>query len=589
MKRVFYFLLLISVCLSCKDGGTASNHDGELPLDTDSHTDVQSSDSTGVIANWDVVPYQIVDEPFNAGVVAFHEQGVTVTFYVNGKVVATSEAPAYNPRTDVWEYWFTLDPGQYTDGPLTLAATAGSDNGSASQRTLTPIILYANASHTIAPASPVYVSPDGNDATGNGSVEDPYASIEKGFIKAGDGGTVYLQAGEYQLDVDAGAEQAFVYWTTITAAPGVARADVVIRGNGSTGSRFYQPMVKFSNVSMYKDAETYAVVLRVRDGQHVWVENCDLYDALGHHHGHETFGNEGGDLFVTDALIRDIMNGSGGTLTRNVTYRNIGGDVFRAASNLTAININVENMDPAEDAHPDLIQFYHPDSTVSNVILYNVYATDMNAQGIFGSDDGDGATRDIAFVNILFEKTAENYFKSQVGNMNHALFWHITTVNHGMSVNSQSMRNCSVLNNAFFMLSDGEAVSMPDSDIRYNHYEKLNWNQTNGGMGVGYTTGDPLFRDTATRDFRLAEASPGYRSGTPLECVPADIFGNEFDRVNPDIGAVSNTIRPPMPRGLRIHGPTASRAVPASMGSARHSPNSASALAATAGGRRVGH
>lgn len=63
-----------------------------------------------VIANWDMVPFQEVTEPMQIGVVAFHETGAGVEFFVNGESVAQSKIPRPNPRTRVVEYQFTLDP-----------------------------------------------------------------------------------------------------------------------------------------------------------------------------------------------------------------------------------------------------------------------------------------------------------------------------------------------------------------------------------------------------------------------------------------------------------------------------------------------
>src|SRR5690349_2275696 len=72
--------------------------------------------ATMPVTAWDVVPYQVFDKPFNAGVVAFHETGCKVEFTVlaGGKEVPaagkTAANPTLNEQTKVWEYWIALDP-----------------------------------------------------------------------------------------------------------------------------------------------------------------------------------------------------------------------------------------------------------------------------------------------------------------------------------------------------------------------------------------------------------------------------------------------------------------------------------------------
>lgn len=64
---------------------------------------VSCAEAARPVARWDVVPYQRIDGVFNAGVVAFHEDGVKVVFEVAGKKF-TADAPKLNNRTGVWEF-----------------------------------------------------------------------------------------------------------------------------------------------------------------------------------------------------------------------------------------------------------------------------------------------------------------------------------------------------------------------------------------------------------------------------------------------------------------------------------------------------
>jgi len=47
------------------------------------------------------------------------------------------------------------------------------------------------------PAADYYVATDGNDVTGNGSIENPYATIRKAFSFCSSGELIYLRQGDY--------------------------------------------------------------------------------------------------------------------------------------------------------------------------------------------------------------------------------------------------------------------------------------------------------------------------------------------------------------------------------------------------------
>jgi hypothetical protein len=136
---------------------------------------------TAVIANWDMVPFQVFDTSINVGVVAFHETGVDVEFRVNGNLVQRVTDPAYNSAVNVYEYWAPLRAADYPDGPISVTATAFPDGSGHTARTLDTLRLYANSNGTLTNSKIVWVDCDnGNDATGTGAQNTPYQTIEKG-------------------------------------------------------------------------------------------------------------------------------------------------------------------------------------------------------------------------------------------------------------------------------------------------------------------------------------------------------------------------------------------------------------------------
>jgi hypothetical protein len=500
-----------------------------------------SAPATQAIANWDVVPFQTLALPFKAGVVAFHETGVDVVFQINGKEVARVSDPKWNDRTRVHEHWMEIYPAAYADGPITLGATAIPDEPGHEPRELPNITLYANSRGTLTNPRVVWADASGgSDETGDGTEAKPFATIRQAVLAAGDGGTVYLKAGqEYRLTAIGGPP--FQYWTTIAAAPGLSSDDVHIltfgRDNTSTG-RYGKSHLRWKNVTLFCDRRPgYGNIFYFDDGQEAWFDGVVLTDKNGRF-GDTTVFNRGRP-YVTDSIIRDVANVFG-TFHRNVRMERILSDVFRGASNLTAINVEVRMINRGDTkAHPDFIQFYNPNQLVENVILYNNRCYDMEAQGIFG---GEGEIEDVAFVNLLLEKQpASSPVVSQVsGDWRHILLWHTTLVNQPFNFREASrMRQWDVRNCVFDAFSAGAKNLLPaESRAQAVHVSRLTWQQKEP-LGEGATVGDPLFVAPLAKDYRLQPTSPCVGTGVRAPDVPADIDGHPFHSDHPDRGAFS--------------------------------------------------
>lgn len=497
--------------------------------------------ATRAIANWDVVPFQKVEQPMKVGVVAFHETGVDVVFRVNGREVARVTEPTWNDRTRVHEYWFELRPADYPDGPLVLSATAIPDGAGHEPRELSDLTLFANSGGTLTHPTIVWADAEkGNDETGDGTEAAPFATIRKAVLAAGDGGTVYLKAGRgYKLTAIGGAP--FTYWTTVTAAPGLTADDVHILTAGrddSSTNRYNKSGICWKNVSLYCDRKPgFGNIFYLGDNIRAWCDGAVLYDKNGRFGGTTLFNR--GICYVTDSLIRDVANVFG-DFHRNVRMERILSDTFRGRSNLTVINVEIDTVDRGDTgAHPDFFQMHAPGQVVENIILYNVKAIDAHQQGIFG---GPGTNRDIAFVNVLFKKNPPNAsLVSQVtGDWQHVLLWHTTMVYQAFNFRETAqLRHWDVRNCIFDTFAAGAANTMPaDSQARGVHVSKLTWQQREP-LGEGTTVGDSLFIDPARNDFRLKPESPAAGSGVAVPGVPADIDGHPYDPNARDRGALS--------------------------------------------------
>lgn len=504
----------------------------------------QSAVATQVIANWNVVPGQRISTPFKAGVVAFHEAGVDVEFRVNGGPVINVTDPTYNDRTNVYEYWITIDPSEFPDGTITLSATALPETGAHTSRVLDDLTLYANADGSLNPAAPVWVAPSGNDTQGDGTENKPFATIRKAVENVSDGGIIYLKAGlNYKLASFGGGT--FTYWTTISAAPGLGPDEVQIAGSladGSTNGRYNKSGIKWQNVALYRDGGD-SSILYTEPGQRTWLDRVEVFDKGGRWDNGRIYNNNSLPPYITNSYLHDLTN-TFGNFHRNNRIERIGSDTFRAADNQTVINVRVNTMDHgATSAHPDFFQLYLPGETAENIVFYNVHSTDMGAQGIFG---GDGIAKDLAFVNVLLEKDpASSSLASQnSGDWQHVLLWHVTIVDQHYLFRGSAggIVDYNIQNSVFhrLLIENTGATTFPagNSTIDRNHIRELSHLQSQP-MGTNATQGDPLFSDESVDNYRLQRNSPAAASGVTLPGVPADIDGVLYAENTRDRGAFS--------------------------------------------------
>ena len=121
------------------------------------------------IARWNFVPYQRITAPTKIGVVAFSKAGIEkVAFSWDGGAAINATSMTYNSVSNAWEYWADFDPGDFSDGAVTLDATVTGDD--AGTNALDQLTIYADDGGTI-PQLEVWVAraddtPAGNDDTG---------------------------------------------------------------------------------------------------------------------------------------------------------------------------------------------------------------------------------------------------------------------------------------------------------------------------------------------------------------------------------------------------------------------------------------
>ncbi|MBR1921581.1 MAG: hypothetical protein IJ829_06220 [Kiritimatiellae bacterium] len=348
------------------------------------------------VAQWDVIPYQLVKEPFKAGVVAFYDKPFKVEFTVNGRRAAVVDKPSLNDRTKVEEHWFSLDPAKYdraslVDYRLRLGARVVAEDGT--KHILPEIDLYWNADGSVGSTKTIWLDvKDGIDYS-DGTKERPVKTMKQAVKLAGDGGTVYLsKPGNYTAERIGGRNNR-KYWTTIQPAPGLTRRDVQIKG-GRTGC----DKLHFKDVQIYSDivnGTSYALG-GVDDKSSCWLENCIVRDKGGRLSGRSyTFGNKliG---YVTGGATTEMGDGPRCRLVRNHVIKSISGDAFSGAD-LLAVNCKLVDVDST--GVMDEPAFHRSQGIqgawTHDVILANITAQNCACNGFIGLK-----LRDSAFSNI---------------------------------------------------------------------------------------------------------------------------------------------------------------------------------------------
>ena len=302
------------------------------------------------IARWSTIAFQIVESPFEVGVVAFHGNGIDrVEFIADGGPPTVVRSMSVNPRTGSREYWCTLDPSTATDGPIEIRAVihpAGSGlpmvlqgelAGDAVDTGRHSLLLYGNAGQSLDERV-YYVNPlNGSDAVGvPGTRQAPFRTIARAALQIGSSEQarkteiVLLSAGEYELwdypsswgwrpdGVNASNEVRTPNWIVVRPDSTLAAEDVVLvsRGNGPNpnepdrrGVGDNIRLVKFERCTI--DLATITSFYR---GFGKWFHKCKAVDSSGIL---QHFGDPGGQMWwvrvpyacATDSVVSRTLLG----------------------------------------------------------------------------------------------------------------------------------------------------------------------------------------------------------------------------------------------------------------------------------------
>ncbi|MFW6155140.1 MAG: hypothetical protein ACOC95_07990 [Planctomycetota bacterium] len=461
------------------------------------------------MALWDVVPHQDVDAPFGVGVVAFHMNGIDrVEFSLdNGPWTAVTEM-TLNPRTNVWEYWVTLDPATIAaEGAVEIRAIAyPTDAGQ--PRLLEPMVLFVDKGTLPHPTLTI---------TGT----DIRAELIDYMAAGGslEGLTIYLPEGDYKMvGTPFGHDYENERWVTVAPAPGADPANVRIVDKARSRIMYIRlhrlTLVHGDSYIWYPD----------RPGRSCWVDQCTAYS-------YDVDRAEGllcqsADLWVTGLTTGGTMQGvycrSDLRLCRDAHVSDVREDSFRLNGGALLVNCTSAYADAADTPrHPDIVQIYATDW--ENCIIYGLKAVEgIRAQGI-----SPVQPHDMAVVNCVIQREEDSDAQMNLGTpINHYLIQNCT-FNQRIVLRTTDVQNFVIRGTVLGNLGTYDGVTreqMNDwtfcSDLHLANVGSTDVIEDGAGT---ITVGDPLYVDPAAMDFRPADGSPLLDRMAPF--VPVDITG----------------------------------------------------------------
>lgn len=335
------------------------------------------------IGRFNVVPLQEITDPFNIGVVAFHKNEIqSVHYSISDGVVTTNESSSdftINPRTGIQEFWITLDPALYADGPLTVTATVVPYNVNSENHRVLTIKLYNSRSQ-----SPLirYVSGSRGNDSSDGTLNEPFRTIPQAVysLKGFAGGKIYIiDEGSYTVDNFNKPEIPTdnSKWITIEALPGLSRDNVIITRSTRDFMRIHTLKMHWKNVSF--DISRFSRFV----GEAFWFDESRFYNPDGWLASYDTaiLPILRDTYYATDCLMEDSLYGfTYAKLIRNCRLYKISGDALQGSEFI--MNTIVDTMDGTIlDHHTDLFQVF---GEFENGIIFNLDATNLTStQGFF--------------------------------------------------------------------------------------------------------------------------------------------------------------------------------------------------------------
>ena len=369
--------------------------------------------------------------------------------------VVTVREQTMNPRTGELEYWFSLDTRKDPDTKITVTAEVfpvdgpsvmldqniedilGEGYQSRSGLQWVGVNLFSNNTGRWNLGEPIYMSPDGDDATADGTMKKPFANFMPALRHAhGDDGPymevqgrrIYMLPGTYVLDAGAYCDTAWwacstsreeTRFVSVSPAPGYGRGDVVLTNSNLEDDRlsFGRAAVHFKDIEFVSATEHW---INPSTGVIRWYDNCTIsgdpdewWSGMNYVRSSQPHY---GLQYYTDCTQQYQAEGNAGIIMRNVLLDHIWCDALEMhwihmalSIMITNHNVNDEIVGGQNGCHIDYIQINGGfDYAIQNRIFRDVFGNhSCLQQGVHacpGELNGVGV-KDTAWINVEISNT----------------------------------------------------------------------------------------------------------------------------------------------------------------------------------------
>lgn len=378
--------------------------------------------------------------------------------------------------------------------------------------------LIAVAVASVANAATYYVTKAGNDATGTGSISKPWLTINKGCQSMAGGDTLLVGDGTYTEGLNNVIKPGKGSWTTATKIQAINRRKAIIRPAGLNDYvlRFVDNVTKWIRVSGFvlDGINANGTIIMMPDGgaanactngypQYIRIEDCEIVNMASYIHLGGAFSTCPKNLHSIghEFVDCDVHNNRGELATTAFAFylctRNC---VIRGCSIYDNNGFGISMHTSGSTPRNNIIE--------NNRIYHNGLRTDIvNASGIgILLSNADSI---IIRNNLIYNNQIGSGIKASSGSLTNSAIYNNTIVGNahdGINLTFAGSTNNVVRNNIVFGNSMGSINVASGNTVDHN------------------ITTNPLFVDTAARDFHLKSTSIAIDSGYDLSGIVDEDF-----------------------------------------------------------------
>lgn len=339
--------------------------------------------SARAIAQFNVVPHQVISGTFDVGVVAFHVHGIErVAFSVDGGPWLNVHAPSFNPRTETLEYRATLETADLPAGDVEIRAIAFPVVGEplvldtrgikdAKDQGGDPVGLFLHVAGTASGSGPVVRLARGGLETIPDAIDflmDRYGTVGHA--------TIELPAGTYTFGAERSRpETPEGGYLTLRPAPGTDRDGVIFTevelNAGFDDANVHVQEVTIAGTELNDGGRLIPIFQGGRDGW-LWLDGI-LWQGQARTKGDVVKKNTFARVYITDTEMFDAERPfAQARLVRNSSAVRVFEDAIRSVD--LTINVEVTDLLSLDGGHPDVWQYFYEDGPYDNVIVYGLRA-----------------------------------------------------------------------------------------------------------------------------------------------------------------------------------------------------------------------